>query len=388
MTARGRAPRLGPAPAPRSAGRTASPGPAGRPPPPAAPASGSPPGRKRGSTPGGATVTRSAGRPSMLTISSLDDCERVDHPAAAVERRRHPAARRPRPAGPASRAAPSATSRRGRGGGRRSAGPGTTGARRTACRSRSRPAPRRTAPAAGRPSAGGRREDRVAARPAVDPVAVARATWRGWPRHRRGPEGHVDPAAAHRLATRWACTSDPPASGSSRSRQATKRTRRRPTSPAMAASSAGPVGAGSADRLGDGTSTGATGRRRTDGASARSSGVPQAPRPLGRPPGPRRPGSRGDRPRDPLLQADRPQSSRPDTRDGRTPPRRGAVVGGRRGAPQVGRSLRWWTRAKPIAAAGPTPPGPRGRPGPWPVAPRGRPPPPRWPPPHPPPAGR
>ena len=244
---------------------------------------------------------------------------------------------------------------------------------------RRRPAPRRRRP--------GRR---VAARPAGDPVAVAAGragSARPPPRSGSptsipglGPQG---PPGGRAPRTR-------PGLGSSRSRQATKRRpRAQPYLAAMAASSAGPVGAGSADRLGDGTSTGATGRRRTDGASARSSGGPAGSAPARAPPRPspaawvtRRP------PTGPAAPGSSSESSRPDTRDGRTPPRRGAW------SAAVAAPLRW------AAASGggpgrsrsprprPTPPGPRGRPGPWPVAPRGRPPPPRWPPPHPPPAGR
>ena len=73
------------------------------------------------------------------------------------------------------------------------------------------------------------------------------------------------PAAAHRLATRWAWSSEPPASGSSRSRQATICTRssadaataaRSPSSPAAAARSGPDPGTGNRAARSFGVSSG------------------------------------------------------------------------------------------------------------------------------------
>ena len=139
------------------------------------------------------------------------------------------------PAGPAWAAGPCPTSRRGRGGGRRCAAPGTTAARGRACRSRSRPARRRAgAPCAGPPRrrpgtrrsgrhGAGRDSRRGSAPPAPPGTAEVRKVT-------------SSPAAAHSEATLCACSSEPPASGSSRSRQATKWMRRSPASAAIDAS--------------------------------------------------------------------------------------------------------------------------------------------------------
>ena len=111
-------------------------------------------------------------------------------------------------------------------------------ARGRACRSRSRPGRRRSGAPCGcppRPRRGRRRSGRTGAAPGSRP-ASGRAGAFGTAEVRKVTSS---PAAAQREATLWACSSEPPASGSSRSRQATKWMRRRPASAAMEARTSG-----------------------------------------------------------------------------------------------------------------------------------------------------
>ena len=133
------------------------------------------------------------------------------------------------PPGPAARAASSATSPRARGAGRRPrSAPGTTPGSGTACRSRSRRARRaaRTRPEAS--SIGPVDEDGVTTRAPDDPVARTARRGQLWPATEDVRRTTSIPAAAQRLATSCACSSEPPASGSSTSRQARMATRRSP----------------------------------------------------------------------------------------------------------------------------------------------------------------
>ena len=123
-------------------------------------------------------------------------------------------------------------------------------------------------PAAPETVPGDRREDGVPAGSAVGPVAVPVD-------RRRCGLGTADvrtvtsmPASAQSVAMRWACSSEPPASGSSRSRQATKWARRSPASAAIAARTSRPAWAFEVG----GTRT-SGGDHRADGVSAASSTV-------------------------------------------------------------------------------------------------------------------
>ncbi len=118
-------------------------------------------------------------------------------------------------------------------------------ARRTACRSRSRPG-RRGGRSGGITSrAGGPGEHQVAAGLADHLVAVAHLASAGGPGRRRCACTTSMPASAQSRATVAAWTSEPPASTSSRSRQASMWMRRRPAAAAMSPSLAWVASVGS-----------------------------------------------------------------------------------------------------------------------------------------------
>ena len=171
----------------------------------------------------------------MSTISRAGRLGQGHDAARAVEARRDPPLHQCRPAGPAWAAGPCPTSRRGRGEGRRCAAPGTRAATGRACRSRSRPARRPAGAPCARPPMP-RRGTRRSGRPGAEPGSRRGSARLGAPGTAEVRKVTSSPAAAHSEATLWAWSSEPPASGSSRSRQATKWMRRRPASAAIEAS--------------------------------------------------------------------------------------------------------------------------------------------------------